>query len=188
MLYLLAKEDFLCMFCNEYWYWQMFICRIIDETFWKLSRRKSDLLTCKTSMFIYPWRQIRNQPLWYRAIFVFLWTLLIVHYACLGFFKCCQQIQPAVNLKYFLFKDRTCSQFIQLCGTEALGHLLMMSEAWSWNDVSAFYILLCWEDCSSIHLESIFVRVFLFLVLQWVFAISPFCIIRTGRRDLHIKQ
>lgn len=26
-------------------------------------KRKSDLLTCKTSMFICPWRQIKNQPL-----------------------------------------------------------------------------------------------------------------------------
>lgn len=109
-------------------------CLSVWDLMKHLFRRKSDLLTCKTSMFLCPWRQIRNQPLWYRAIFVFLWTLLIMHYA--GFFKkCCQQIEPAINLKYFLFKDSTCSQFIQLCGTEALGHLLMMAETWSWNGI-----------------------------------------------------
>lgn len=128
-----------------------------------LFRRKSDLLTCKTSMFLCPWRQIRRQSLWYRAIFVFLWTLLIMHYACF-FLKCCQQIQPAINLKYFLFKDSTCSQFIQLCGTEALGHLLMMAETWSWSGMSAFYILSCLGVYSSMCLES--------ALVVWWFRIS----------------
>lgn len=103
---------------------------------------------------------------------------------CMFFKKCCQQIQPAINLKYFLFKDSTCSQFIQLCGTEALGHLLMMSETWSWNGMSAFYILLCWEEYSSIHVESTLVRVFLFLVLQWVFCNISFLYNKDRKRGL----